>query len=329
MQSILNQQQPGLKKFIAASVIIHIIILFLGLFFAKTDPARVLSVPTFTTVELVSPPAPRGSSKKRPAGKRGITGKRSIKKPAPVKSTARVKKPAASKKVSIKKTTKVRAKKASTKVIIPEATKARPLPATKVKELDTVSAAIAALEQKEAERAEDELIEQRISELAGNMQSQAEIDDELAGLSAEILESGISVDVLSSDMAEGMTGVGRADGTGAGTGTGFGGRSSSVNINQLDIAFIEYYNTVGSMIRSEWIFPGQAVTGLQAIVTIKIAPDGKLLAMRVEHASGNTLFDQSAVKAVEKVGDFPPLPEDIDEEYLEIGIRFCPGGCKQ
>lgn len=317
MQSILNQQQPGLKKFITASVIIHIIILFIGLFFAKTDPARVLSVPIYTTVELVSPPAGRGSSKKR------TTKKRTLKRPAPIKSTAKATKPATSKKVRIKKTTKVRAKKASTKVIIPDATKAKPLP--KVKKLDTVSAAIAALEQKETERAEDELIEQRISEIASKTQSQADIDDELAGLRAEILESGISVDVFSGDLAGDMADAGRPDGTGA----GFGGRSSSVNINQLDIAFIEYYNTVGSMVRSEWIFPGQAVPGLQAIVTIKIAPDGKLLAMRVERASGNTLFDQSAVKAVEKVGDFPPLPEDIEEEYLEIGIRFCPGGCKQ
>jgi len=314
VQSILNQQQPGLKKFIAASVIIHIIILFLGLFFAKNDPARVLSVPTYTTVELVSPPAGRVSSKKR------SPSKRILKKTAPIKSTAKTTKPATSKKVRIKKTTKVRTKKSSTKVIIPDATKAKPASA-KVKELDTVNQAIAALEQKETERAEDELIEQRIQELAGNAQSQADIDDELAGLRAEILESGISVDVVSGD----ITGTGIPDGTGV----GFGGRSSSVNINQLDIAFIEYYNTVGSMVRSEWIFPGQAVPGLQAIVTIKIAPNGELLAMRVERASGNTLFDQSAVKAVEKVGDFPPLPEDIDEEYLEIGIRFCPGGCKE
>ncbi len=320
MQSILNQQQPGLKKFITASVIIHIIILFLGLFFAKTNPARVLSAPTYTTVELVSPPARRGSSKKRTASKR------ILKKPAPIKNTAKATKPATSKKVRIKKTTKVRAKKTSTKVIIPGTTKAKPTTtAQKIKELDSVSAAIAALQQTETERSEDELIEQRIQELAGNTQSQADIDDELAGLRAEILENGISVDVFSGDLAGDQAGAGRPDGTGV----RFGGGSSSVNINQLDIAFIEYYNTVGSMVRSEWIFPGQAVPGLQAIVTIKIAPDGKLLAMRVERASGNTLFDQSAIKAVEKVGDFPPLPEDIDKDYLEIGIRFCPGGCKQ
>jgi len=309
VQSILNQQQPGLRKFITASVILHIIILFAGLFFIKTDPSRVLFAPTYTTVELVAPPSGRGSSK----GKRA--SKRITKKTSPVKGK--------SKKVIIKKTapaTKTK-KTGSKKVIIPDATKVKTSPPTK--EIDAVSAAIAALQEKAAERAEDELIEQRIKELSEHSQSKEDVSNEVAGLREEILNSGISVDVFLDESTDGG-----GSGSTAGSGAGTGGRSSSLNVSQLDIAFIEYYNTVGSMIRSEWIFPGQAVPGLKAIIAIKIAPDGKLLALRIERASGNTLFDQSAVKAVEKVGDFPPLPKDLKEEFLDIGINFCPGGCK-
>ncbi|VAW38543.1 hypothetical protein MNBD_DELTA02-1118 [hydrothermal vent metagenome] len=317
MQSILNQQQPGLKKFITASAILHIIILFAGLFLIKAAPSRVLFAPTYTTVELVAPPSGRGrgSSKK---GRRAA--KRIAKKASPAKSAASAAKTDKSKKVIIKKKAAQRTKKAvPEKVVIPAAPKAKASPP--VKEMDAVSAAIAALQQKATERAEDELIDKRIKELAEREKSEEAITRKLAGLREEILSSAVSVETLP-NAANGA-------GSDVGPGTGTGARSSSLNVNQLDIAFIEYYNTIGSMIRSEWVFPGRAVPGLQATIAIKIAPDGKVLAQRVELASGNTLFDQSAVKAVEKVGSFPPLPKDFKEEFLEIGIRFCPGGCKQ
>ncbi len=315
MQSILNQQQPGLKKFITVSAILHIIILSGGLFFIKTAPSRVLFAPTYTTVELVAPPSGRGSSKRKRAARR-ITKKIStIKSSAKAASASRTKK---SKKVIIKKIT-IKTKKATSKtVLIPDAAKVKASPPAK-EEVDDVSAAIAALQQKVTEQEEDEFIERRIKELTELDREEEAISHEIAGLREEILKSGISVDALPDE-----TGGAGSDG-----GPGTGGSSNSLNLSQLDIAFIEYYNSVGSMIRSEWSFPGQAVPGLQAIIAIKIAQDGKVLALRVELTSGNTLFDSSAVRAVEKVGDFPPLPKDLKGEFLEIGIRFCPGGCKK
>jgi len=306
VQSILNQQQPGLKKFITASVILHIIVLIFGLFFIKAESGRMLFAPAYTTVELVAPPSGRAPVKTRPARK--IAKKSSPVKGASKKSAA---KKTATKKVPAKK------KAASEKVILPDTEKAKksaaePPMAPPVKDIDTVSSAISALEKKVSEQEEDDLIARRIEEIAERREREAEeVAREVAGLREEILRGGISVDAMSSTSATPVP------------------RSSSLNIKQLDIAFIEYYNSVGRMIRSEWVFPVGAAPGLQAIVSIKIAPDGEVLALRVERASGNTLFDQSAIKAVEKVGDFPPLPKDIKEEFLEIGVRFCPGGCKK
>lgn len=307
MQSILNQQQPGLKKFITASVILHIIILLIGLFFLKTESSRMLFAPVYTTVELVAAPRGRGPVKTRPA-------KRRAKKSSPIESTAKKR---IAKKTIIKKRVVVKKPSATKKVILPDAAKAeKPIkettPPPPVKEVDTVSSAIAALEKKVADREDDELIARRIKEIEERkLKEEENVAEEVAGLREEILRGGISVDSLTSDTPSP------------------GASSSKVNISQLDIAFIEYYNSVGSMIRTEWVFPGDAVSGLHAIIAIKIAPDGRLLALRVERDSGNTLFDQSAIKAVEKVGDFPPLPKEIKEEFLEIGVRFCPGGCKQ
>jgi len=45
-------------------------------------------------------------------------------------------------------------------------------------------------------------------------------------------------------------------------------------------------------------------------------------ALRFEKQSGNRYFDESALKAIKKVGKFPPLPESLDKEYIDLGIRF-------
>jgi colicin import membrane protein len=305
VQRILNQQQPGLKKFFTASVVLHVIVIAAGLFLMKGEPARILLAPSYTTVELVSAPAGRGA----PAIRRA---KRRAKKIPAVKSSSKK----ASKKTIIKKTI-AKKKTSSKKVILRGDAKVK----EQAKELDPISSAIAALESKADEEQEDELIARSIEAIAEREDAEdADVAREVAGLRAEIL-GGAVIDALSAQ-SSGSGGYGDAPLPGS-AGAG------SVNISQMDIEFIEYYNSVGSMIRSEWIFPGEKTPGLETTVAIKIGTDGKLLALRIERASGNTLFDNSAIKAVEKVGDFPPLPKNIKEEFLEIGIRFCPGGCAQ
>ncbi|TNF50181.1 energy transducer TonB, partial [bacterium] len=38
--------------------------------------------------------------------------------------------------------------------------------------------------------------------------------------------------------------------------------------------------------------------------------------------SGNIYYDQSALRAIRKASPLPPLPQDLDEESLEVGINF-------
>ena len=55
---------------------------------------------------------------------------------------------------------------------------------------------------------------------------------------------------------------------------------------------------------------------------VKIGGDGKVKDMEYEKRSGNTIYDQRAWEAVKKTEPFPPIPEEIKEDALEIGIRF-------
>lgn len=97
----------------------------------------------------------------------------------------------------------------------------------------------------------------------------------------------------------------------------------------FDLKFNEYYNTIGTLIQAAWIYPGgNAPKELQTTLSLRIASSGELKYVSVEHRSGNTIFDESAAKAVKKASPLPRPPREIlDGKFLDIGIRFCPGGC--
>jgi colicin import membrane protein len=88
-----------------------------------------------------------------------------------------------------------------------------------------------------------------------------------------------------------------------------------------------YCTEIWARVRNHWVLPEQLLdkTGLTSIVVVRISQDGMLLNAEHEHKSGHDLFDQSAMRAVQKAGPFPPLPAALRPGPLEIGIRFRPG----
>jgi colicin import membrane protein len=88
-----------------------------------------------------------------------------------------------------------------------------------------------------------------------------------------------------------------------------------------------YCIEIWARVRSHWILPEQLLdkTGLTSILIVRIAQDGRVLKAGYEHKSGHALFDQSAMRAVQKASPFPPLPRILRPGPLEIGIRFRPG----
>ncbi|HWR89021.1 MAG TPA: cell envelope integrity protein TolA [Dissulfurispiraceae bacterium] len=80
-----------------------------------------------------------------------------------------------------------------------------------------------------------------------------------------------------------------------------------------------YYAMVVEKIRKQWIFPEGSDRDLEAVVAIRIARDGKVTIDKIEKGSGNSLFDRSVLRAIQKASPLPPPPAD-----MEIGVRFRP-----
>jgi colicin import membrane protein len=96
---------------------------------------------------------------------------------------------------------------------------------------------------------------------------------------------------------------------------------------QQDEVLRLYCTEIWARVRNHWVLPEQLLdkTGLTSVVVIRIAQDGMVLKAEYEYKSGHALFDQSAMRAVQKAGPFPPLPPALRPGPLEIGIRFRPG----
>ncbi|SFM75098.1 energy transducer TonB [Thermodesulforhabdus norvegica] len=87
-----------------------------------------------------------------------------------------------------------------------------------------------------------------------------------------------------------------------------------------------YYSEVWRAIQKQWALPVEFLGrgDLEAVIVIKVRRDGKILSMRFEKKSGNSLFDDSAWKAVKKADPLPPFPRIYSPPAEEIGIRFRP-----
>jgi len=102
------------------------------------------------------------------------------------------------------------------------------------------------------------------------------------------------------------------------TGSSRGGPSA-------DIRFRAYYDRIWSQIRSAWVVPEGVVASeedLLTVVGIRISTTGLIEDQRIEMSSGNIYYDQSALRAIRKASPLPPLPQDLDEKSLEVGINF-------
>jgi len=107
--------------------------------------------------------------------------------------------------------------------------------------------------------------------------------------------------------------------------TGAGGTSQKRVLDQIDIYKVEltYY------IEKNWAFSEQMAGGnteLEAVLVIKIMPDGQIRDIWFEKKSGNSYFDDSVHKAVAKSNPLPPLPAGFLRPYFNVGLIFTPSG---
>ncbi len=122
------------------------------------------------------------------------------------------------------------------------------------------------------------------------------------------------------------TGSGRGTGTGTGPGTGTGS-GSAWGSGGLESRLNDYYSLIWAKIKEGWTLPEDLTRGktdLEAVIVLVIDKGGRLQKSWFEKKSGSALYDQMAMRAIRKAEPFPPIPKELGDDSLEIGIRFYP-----
>lgn len=88
-----------------------------------------------------------------------------------------------------------------------------------------------------------------------------------------------------------------------------------------------YVTEVWKKVRTAWALPGSLSLkrDLETVVSVRIRRDGRIIAIEWEKKSGNRLYDESVLRTLRSVDPFPPFPQGIPYESIEIGFRFLPG----
>jgi TolA protein len=87
------------------------------------------------------------------------------------------------------------------------------------------------------------------------------------------------------------------------------------------LEFVAYRQNVINLVKERW---SNAISrpGLVAKVRFNIAPNGAVSGVKLEQSSGNVVYDQTAVAAVERVGQLPPPPSAYLEDFREFHMTF-------
>jgi colicin import membrane protein len=110
--------------------------------------------------------------------------------------------------------------------------------------------------------------------------------------------------------AAGPTGA-IGDGT---TDTGGGGTVVGFEI-------LSYRPRVFGIIKANWTNTVRTA-GLIAAVRFQLAPDGTLSSVELVRSSGDRLYDQAVLRAVQRSNPLPPPPERYRDDFREVVVDF-------
>jgi colicin import membrane protein len=92
---------------------------------------------------------------------------------------------------------------------------------------------------------------------------------------------------------------------------------------ELDAELRAYFQKISQMIREAWYLPDALRSkGYKTVLSIHIKRDGTIESLWIEEGSGNRSYDESTIRAINKVSPLPPLPKGWKEEAIDLGLRF-------
>jgi len=104
------------------------------------------------------------------------------------------------------------------------------------------------------------------------------------------------------------------------------GVTTGVDARTLDVSdfpYAWYLRQVVQKVQGEWQRQNQLKEPNQKpSIVFEIRRDGSIGTPRIEHTSGNAVYDQAALRAIVEASPFPPLPQGWPKPSLVLGMKF-------
>ena len=100
---------------------------------------------------------------------------------------------------------------------------------------------------------------------------------------------------------------------------------NQVGVNVKDFHYDWYIRLILKRIQESWKPPIQKYSLeklLIAKVDFKVNRNGKISDIKLQNTSENFLYDQAALRTLQNIGQFPPLPSEYADNSIIVHIEF-------
>jgi TonB family protein len=102
-------------------------------------------------------------------------------------------------------------------------------------------------------------------------------------------------------------------------------QEATISLDTKDVAYAPYTTVLKEKIRSHWIYPLYAQENLiqgTLLILFRLDSGGNLVDLSVMRSSEYEILDRYALKAIRSANPFPPFPENITVDFLNINASF-------
>lgn len=98
--------------------------------------------------------------------------------------------------------------------------------------------------------------------------------------------------------------------------------SQSLTLENIKFPFSYYIKQIQSKISENWTWAQSYAGDFKTVVYFKITRSGQISDIKIKTSSGNKLYDNICLRAVEISSPFPPLPQGYEDDWLGVFFEF-------
>jgi len=102
-------------------------------------------------------------------------------------------------------------------------------------------------------------------------------------------------------------------------------KEATISLDTKDPTYHPYTKVIKEKIYNSWIYPLSAQQNFiqgSLLIVFRLDKNGNLIDCNIDRSSGHEILDTQALKAIRLANPFPPFPENITVQLLNINASF-------